>query len=54
MNDFLKDFGNCGYSVRPSLRKKGIATEMLRQLIDIAKNFGMDELRSEEHTSELQ
>ena len=22
LNDFLKDFGNCGYSVRPSGRKK--------------------------------
>ena len=22
LNDFLKDFGNCGYSVRPSERKK--------------------------------
>ena len=25
-NDFLKDFGNCGYSVRPSERKKGYET----------------------------
>ena len=23
LNDFLKDFGNCGYSVRPSERRKG-------------------------------
>ena len=34
LNDFLKDLGNCGYSVRPSERRKGIATEMLRQLLD--------------------
>ena len=27
LNDFLKDLGNCGYSVRPSERKKGYATE---------------------------
>ena len=44
LNDFLKDFGNCGYSVRPSERKKGHATEMLRQLLVIAKEIGMNEL----------
>lgn len=44
LNDFLKDFGNCGYSVKPSLRKKGIATEMLRQLLIIAKESGLSEL----------
>lgn len=45
LNDFLKDFGNCGYSVRPSERKKGYATEMLHQLIDVAKETGMTELQ---------
>lgn len=25
LNDFLKDLGNCGYSVRPSEKKKGYA-----------------------------
>ena len=44
LNDFLKDLGNCGYSVRPSERRKGIATEMLRQLLDVAKKAGMKEL----------
>ena len=44
LNDFLKDFGNCGYSVRPSERRKGYATEMLRQLLEVAKKSGMDEL----------
>ena len=34
LNDFLKDLGHCGYSVRPSERRKGFATEMLRQLLD--------------------
>lgn len=44
LNDFLKDLGNCGYSVRPSERRKGIAAEMLRQLADAAKKAGMSEL----------
>lgn len=44
LNDFLKDFGNCGYSVRPSERKKGYATEMLHQLIGVARKIGMTEL----------
>jgi predicted acetyltransferase len=37
LNDFLKDFGHIGYSVRPSERKKGYATEMLRLVLEIAK-----------------
>lgn len=45
LNDYLKDFGHCGYSVRPSERKKGYATEMLRQLIGVAKKIGMTELQ---------
>ena len=44
LNDFLKDFGNSGYSVRPSKRRKGYATEMLRQLLLIAKQAGLEEL----------
>ena len=44
LNDFLKDFGNSGYSVRPSERQKGYATEMLKQLLDVAKNVGLKEL----------
>lgn len=44
LNDFLKDFGNCGYSVRPTERNRGYATEMLRQVLEIARAAGLAEL----------
>lgn len=44
LNDFLTDFGNCGYSVRPSERKKGYATEMLKQVLVVAKKAGLKEV----------
>lgn len=44
LNAFLKDLGNCGYSVRPSERKKGYATEMLCKLLKEAGKAGMKEL----------
>jgi predicted acetyltransferase len=45
LNDFLKDFGNSEYSVRPSERKKGYATEMLRLIMQRAAEIGMDRLQ---------
>ena len=44
LNEFLQDFGNSGYSVRPAERRKGYATEMLRQLKDVAREAGLKEL----------
>ncbi|MDK2807804.1 MAG: hypothetical protein PWP24_538 [Clostridiales bacterium] len=44
LNDFLRDFGNCGYSVRPSFRGRGIATQMLGQLLTIAKEAGLKKI----------
>lgn len=53
LNDFLRNLGNSGYSVRPSERRKGIASEMLRQLLIIAVQSGMTELHlSVEKTNE--
>jgi predicted acetyltransferase len=43
LNDFmLIHGGHIGYGVRPTERRKGYATEMLRQALDIAKNIGID------------
>ena len=53
LNDFLKDFGNSGYSVRPSERRKGYATEMLRLIIKRAAEIGIRQLQlSVERTNE--
>jgi predicted acetyltransferase len=45
LNDFLKDFGHSGYSVRPSERKKGYATEIVRQILEIAHQIGLKEIQ---------
>jgi predicted acetyltransferase len=45
LNDFLKDFGHIGYSVRPTERRKGYATEMLRLVLEIAKRHGLERVQ---------
>lgn len=43
LNEYLLNYGgNIGYGVRPSERKKGYATEMLRLALDICKKRKMD------------
>ena len=44
LNEFLKNFGHIGYSVSPLERRKGYATEMLRQVLAIAKEQGLPEV----------
>lgn len=44
LNDFLKDLGNCGYTVRPTERNKGYATEMLKMILITAKKIGLDKI----------
>jgi len=53
LKGFLKDFGNSGYSVRPSERRKGYATEMLRLIKERAAEIGLGKLQlSVERTNE--
>lgn len=54
LNEFLQDFGNSGYSVRTSERRKGYATEMLRLIKEVAKRVGLTSLQlSVERLNEL-
>ena len=51
LNDFLRDFGHSGFSVRPSERRQGYATAMLRQLCARAVSLGMPQLQLAAETS---
>ena len=43
LNEFLRTFGgHIGYSVRPSARRKGHATSMLRAILPHARALGLD------------
>ena len=44
ITDFYKDLGHIGYSTRPSKRCQGIATEMLKMVLDKARAQGMQEV----------
>lgn len=41
LTEFLRSFGgHIGYAVRPSRRRQGLATQMLRQGLALAQQFG--------------
>ena len=45
LNDYLRDYaGHIGYSVRPSERRKGVATAMLREVLPYCKSIGLDKV----------
>ena len=45
LKGFLVDFGHVGYSVRPTERRKGYATEILSKIKQIAKEAGLSALQ---------
>lgn len=45
LNEFLENFGgHIGYAVRPAYRGRGIATEILRQALIVARSEGIDDI----------
>ncbi len=45
LNEFLENFGgHIGYAVRPAYRGRGIATEILREALIIARDEGIDDI----------
>lgn len=43
LNDFLFNYGgHIGYAVRPQFRKKGYATEILKQALEYCRGFGLE------------
>ena len=53
LKGFLKDFGHCGYSVRPSERKKGYATGMLSLILQVAGNLELPSIQLSVERSNL-
>lgn len=43
-DDIIKDFGQIGYDTRPTERKKGYATEMVNELLNVAQKLNMKEV----------
>lgn len=43
-DDVIKDFGQIGYDTRPTERKKGYATEMVNEILNIARKSNMKEV----------
>ena len=43
LNDYLREYaGHIGYSVRPSERRKGVATAMLKEALPFCKSIGLE------------
>lgn len=42
LNDYVQQFGHIGYGIRPSSRRRGLATWALGAILDEARTLGLD------------
>ena len=42
LNDYVLEFGHIGYGIRPSSRRRGLATWALGRMLDEARTLGLD------------
>lgn len=49
----MKTWGHCGYGIRPSERRKGYATQVLKMLLEEAEKKGIRRVRIGAHTSNV-
>jgi len=42
INDYVRQFGHIGYGIRPSSRRRGLATWALGRILDEARTLGLD------------
>ena len=40
--DYVRQFGHIGYGIRPSARRRGLATWALGRMLDVARTVGLD------------
>ena len=44
MNDYIRQFGHIGYGIRPSSRRRGLASWALGRMLDEARALGLDQV----------
>lgn len=42
ISDYVQQFGHIGYGIRPSSRRRGLATWALGRILDVARESGLD------------
>jgi predicted acetyltransferase len=44
LNDYVLQFGHIGYGIRPSSRRRGLATWALGRILDEARTLGLEQV----------